>query len=433
MINAPGKTMKISLNEQIFTGASLGIAFGVILGHSHLPPAKVFPWLSGFDLLGKIFIDLLKMIMIPLVFTSITAGVANLKRTPRSKIWPTLIVYSLTTTALAATTGLIAMNLIKPGTEFTINLSKEMSFNSLQIPPLSFTDFAHKLIDGLLVNPFTAMSQNNILPVVVIGLLTGIAVRALGDKAETVLKLINELFEITMTIVRWIMRLAPMGIMGLLAKLVAQANVSMLYVLGKYVMVVMGATLFHGLITLPLILWLVTKTPPMKFFLRMKEALITAFATSSSTATLPVSLRCLSENLKVDPNIARFVLPVGATLNMDGTAMYEAMAALFVANLCGVHLTLLSQVVVALTAMAASVGAPGIPSAGMVTMVMVLQAVGLPVAAVAILIAIDRPLDTLRTVVNVEGDCIGACVVQKMAKLKPDTKIFEINGGKILY
>ena len=184
-------------------------------------------------------------------------------------------------------------------------------------------------------------------------------------------------------------------------------------ILSKYILVVVGSTLFHGAITLPLILWLVTRISPWTFFHGMKEALITAFSTSSSAATLPVSLRCLTQNLGVHDSIARFVLPVGATLNMDGTAMYEAMAALFVANLCAVPLSLPSQIVVVLTAMAASVGAPGIPSAGMVTMIMVLQSVGLPAQAVAILIAIDRPLDTIRTAVNVEGDCIGACVVQK--------------------
>ena len=148
----------------------------------------------------------------------------------------------------------------------------------------------------------------------------------------------------------------------------------------------------------------------------MKEAFITAFSTSSSTATLPVSLRCITENLNVDNHIARFVLPVGATLNMDGTAMYEAMAALFVANLCGAIFPCLPKSRRGVTAMMASIGAPGIPSAGMVTMIMVLQSVGLPAQAVAILIAIDRPLDTIRTVVNVEGDCIGACVVQKIAR-----------------
>jgi Na+/H+-dicarboxylate symporter len=220
-----------------------------------------------------------------------------------------------------------------------------------------------------------------------------------------------------MTIVRWIMRLAPLGIMGLLTKLIAGQNVQLLVVLSKYILVVVGTTVFHGLITLPIILWLSTRISPLKFFFCMKEAFITAFSTSSSTATLPISLRCITENLGIDKQTAHFVLPVGAILNMDGTAMYEAMAALFVANLCGAHLTLLSQVIVALTAMMASIGAPGIPSAGMVTMIMVLQSVGLPAQAVAILIAIDRPLDTIRTVVNVEGDCIGACVVQKIAGL----------------
>ena len=396
--------VKISLNTQIFLGALLGVIFGIILGHTALPAQTCAQFLFGFDILGKIFINLLKMIMIPLVFTSITAGIANLKNSPQSRrIWPTLIVYSLTTTALAATTGLTAMNFIKPGVGLDIHLFKE-SMNAFHVHTTVF------------MNPLAAMSQNYIITVVLLAVFLGITIIVLGDKGRTILKVINGLFEITMTIVRWIMRLAPLGIMGLLTQLIAQQNVQLLYVLSKYILVVVGTTLFHGLITLPIILWLITRISPSKFFFAMKEAFITAFSTSSSSATLPVSLRCITENLKVDKHIARFVLPVGAILNMDGTAMYEAMAALFVANLCGAHLTMLSQAIVVLTAMMASIGAPGIPSAGMVTMIMVLQAVGLPVQAVAILIAIDRPLDTIRTVVNVEGDCIGACVVQKMAQ-----------------
>jgi len=393
--------MKISLNTQIFLGAILGVIFGVVLGHTALPAQTCAHLLFGFEILGKIFINLLKMILIPLVFSSISAGIANLKNSPQSRrIWPTLIAYSLTTTALAGTTGLIVMNFIKPGVGLDIHLFKE-SMNAFHVNHAVF------------MNPWVAISQNYIIIVVLLAVFLGITIVVLGDKGRSVLKVINDLFEITMTIVRWIMRLAPLGIMGLLAKLIAQQNVQLLYVLSKYIVVVVGTTLFHGLITLPIILWLITRISPLKFFLAMKEALITAFSTSSSTATLPVSLRCITDNLKVDKHIARFVLPVGAILNMDGTAMYEAMAALFVANLCGAHLTMLAQVIVVLTAMMASIGAPGIPSAGMVTMIMVLQAVGLPVQAVAILIAIDRPLDTIRTVVNVEGDCIGACVVQK--------------------
>jgi len=395
--------MKLSLNTQIFFGALLGLAFGIILGHTAFPPHTRSSFLFGFDLLGKIFIDLLKMVLIPLVFTSITAGIANLKNSSESnRIWPTLIFYSFTTTALAAITGLLAMNFIKAGAGIDVHLFKD-KMDAFAVHSMTFSNF------GL-----SAISHINILTVVLLAVFCGIAIALSGQRSQGILKLINQLFEIIMTLVGWIMRLAPLGIMGLLAKLIAQSNASLLYDLSKYILVVVGTTLFHGTVTLPAILWLITKTSPWNFFLAMKEAFITAFSTSSSTATLPVSLRCVTENLGIDKNIARFVLPVGAVLNMDGTAMYESMAALFVANLCGVHLTLLSQVLVMLTAMMASIGAPGIPSAGMVTMIMVLQSVGLPAQAVAILIAIDRPLDTIRTVVNVEGDCIGACVVQKI-------------------
>lgn len=399
--------MKISLNTQIFLGALLGVAFGIILGHTNLPAQNTSPFLSGFDLLGKAFINLLKMLLIPLVFSSITAGIGNLKNSPASKrIWPTLIIYSLITTSLAAITGLIAMNTIKAGMGIDIHLFKER-MDAFQAQSMSLGQFG-----------WTALSHINILTVVLLAVLCGILIVVTGERSQKFLKVINQIFKFIMTAVRWIMYLAPLGIMGLLTKLIAQSHLSLLFVLSKYILVVVGTTLFHGLITLPMILWLVTKISPWKFFTAMKEAFVTAFATSSSTATLPISLRCVTENLNVDTNVARFVLPVGAVLNMDGTAMYEAMAALFVANLCGMHLALLSQIIVVLIAMMASIGAPGIPSAGMVTMIMVLQSVGLPAQAVAILIAIDRPLDTIRTVVNVEGDCIGACVVQQISRTK---------------
>jgi len=183
-------------------------------------------------------------------------------------------------------------------------------------------------------------------------------------------------------------------------------------------LIVVGATLFHGLVSLPLVLWFTTKRNPIEYFIGVRDALVTAFSTSSSSATLPVTMNCVENNLKVDKDIAGFVLPIGATMNMDGTALYEAMAAIFVANLVGVELTFVQQLTVFLTAMVASIGAPGIPSAGLVTMLLVLQSVGLPVEAVAILIPIDRPLDALRTMVNVEGDTIGSCVVHKFTTQK---------------
>jgi Na+/H+-dicarboxylate symporter len=200
-----------------------------------------------------------------------------------------------------------------------------------------------------------------------------------------------------------------------LTKLIATQNTELFASLGKFIAVVVGSTVFHGAVILPAILVIVTGYSPIKFFRETRDSLITAFSTSSSSATMPVTLRCTEENLKVDRGIAGFVVPLGTTVNMDGTALYEAMAALFIANLVGIELNVIQQLIVCLTSMIAAIGAPGIPSAGMVTMIMVLQSVGLPAEAVAILLPIDRPLDAIRTVVNVEGDMIASLVVQKLS------------------
>jgi len=215
-----------------------------------------------------------------------------------------------------------------------------------------------------------------------------------------------------------VMYLAPLGIMALLVKLVAVQDVAILHTLAKFAAVVVGITLLHGVVVLPLLLYLVTGKSPLWFFRGSREALLTAFATSSSAATLPVTMRSTLQ-MQVKPDIAGFVVPLGATINMDGTALYEAIAAIFIANLMGVEFSLVQQMIVFFTAMIAAMGAPGIPSAGMVTMVMVLQSVGLPAEAIAILLPIDRLLDTVRTSVNVQGDIIGSLIVQKLTMDAP--------------
>jgi Na+/H+-dicarboxylate symporter len=208
--------------------------------------------------------------------------------------------------------------------------------------------------------------------------------------------------------------LAPIGILALLLKLGATQDIAVLSSMGTFIVMVLAVTLLHGIVILPLILYGLTGVTPLRFWNGARDALITAFATSSSSATLPVTMRCTEENLGVRRDIAGFVVPLGATVNMDGTALYEAAAALFIANLVGIELSIVQQLIVFFTAMIAAIGAPGIPSAGMVTMVMVLQSVGLPAEAIAILLPIDRLLDTFRTTVNVEGDMIGSLVVQKL-------------------
>ncbi len=405
-----------SLNIQILIGAVVGVLVGLYfqtLGATH-PVVTSGIYLSG--LLGTLFIDLLKMILIPLVFCSISVGIANLRQHQQMhRVWVTTLLFFISSMAIAIVLGLSASLYFKPGSGLPLDMFKGamQNFEARQLPlPEFFAQFLH----GLFVNPFAALSQGNVLAVVIFALFLGITLVMGGERFKNILALLQEGLEITMAIVGWVMRLAPLGIMALLIKLVAMQDVAMLGTLAKFVVLVMGTLLLHGVIVLPLILYVFTGKSPLWFWQGSREALVTAFATSSSSATLPVTLRCTTQHLHVKPEIAGFVIPLGATINMDGTALYEAAAALFIANLVGVDLNFTQQLIVCFTAMIAAIGAPGIPSAGMVTMVMVLQSVGLPAEAIAILLPIDRLLDTLRTAVNVQGDMVGSLVVQKLVK-----------------
>jgi Na+/H+-dicarboxylate symporter len=314
--------------------------------------------------------------------------------------------------AIAIALGLAASNYFKPGLGLHLDMFQNamQAFEAKQLP---LSEFFTQFLHGLFLNPFTALAQGNVLAVVVFALILGIALVVGGERYKNILALFQEGLEIIMRMVGWIMHLAPFGIMALLVKLVAVQDVTMLNTLAKFVAVVVGTTLFHGIFVLPLILYLLTRKSPFWFWRGARGALMTAFATSSSAATLPVTLQSATQHLHVKPEIAGFVIPLGATINMDGTALYEASAALFIANLAGIDLSITQQMIVFFTAMIAAMGAPGIPSAGMVTMVMVLQSVGLPVEAIAILLPIDRLLDTIRTTVNVQGDMVGSLIVQK--------------------
>ncbi len=403
-----------SLNAQILLGAIFGVAAGVYLHGLSAEYQTAQTVLYASDLVGTLFIDLLKMVLIPLVFCSITVGIANLRQHQQmQRVWLTTILFFVSSMVIAIVLGMAASLYFKPGAGLSFNLFEHamQNFEAKQLPlPEFFAQFLH----GLFVNPFAALSQGNVLAVVMFALMLGIALVMGGERFRHLRTVLQEALDVTMLIVEWVMRLAPLGIMALLIKLVAGQDVAMLAILAKFVAVVVSTLLLHGVVVLPLILYLFTRMSPLVFWRGAREALVTAFATSSSSATLPVTLRCASQQLNVRPEIAGFVLPLGATINMDGTALYEAAAALFIANLIGVELTIVQQLIVCFTAMIAAMGAPGIPSAGMVTMVMVLQSVGLPAEAIAILLPVDRLLDTLRTTVNVQGDMIGSLVVQKL-------------------
>lgn len=404
---------KLSLNNQILLGAVsgglLGFWFTMLEQESEIAQSGLYVA----KLAGSLFTDLLRMVLIPLVFTSIVVGVAGLRSHQQmNRVWQVTLIFFVSTMALAVVLGLTAANLLQPGGGLQIAMFQD-AMQGFQAAQMSLPDFFAYFLHSLFQNPIAALAQGNVLAVVIFALLLGIALVVGGDRYRNILTLMQEFLELILMLVGWIMRLAPFGIMALVLQLVATQDTGLLGTLAKFVMIVLGTTLLHGLVVLPFILYLTTGVTPVKFWLGAREALITAFATSSSAATLPVTLRCAEQHLHVKRDVAGFVIPLGATMNMDGTALYEAVAALFIANLVGVELSLLQQMIVFLTAMLAAIGAPGIPSAGMVTMVVVLQSVGLPVEAIAILLPVDRILDTVRTMVNVEGDLVGSLVVQR--------------------
>ena len=407
-----------SLNTQILLAAILGLLVGWGLS---LAPDQAFSQntLYVLTLMSSLFIGLLKMLLIPLIFTSIIVGVANLQAIGHfGRACKITVLCFFTTTTIALALGLLCAHIFEPGVGLDIALFKD-SMDAHKTPDtLSPSAFFTNFLQNTLINPFKAMAEGNVLSIVIFAILLGAVIVSGQGKYQKVQDLLQQGFDMMMTLVQWVMYLAPLGIFALLAKLLATENFAILGSLATFAGVVTGTTIFHGLVVLPLLLWLATKITPLQFFKAARPAMITAFATSSSSATMPLSMKA-AQDLGVKPQVAGFVVPLGTQLNMDGTALYEAAAALFIANLMGLELTFAQQLIVCLTAMLASLGAPGIPSAGMVTMIMVLQSVGLPAEAIAILLPIDRLLDTVRTAVNVQGDIMISAVVQRFADDDP--------------
>ncbi|RIX45591.1 MAG: dicarboxylate/amino acid:cation symporter [Rhodocyclales bacterium GT-UBC] len=404
---------RISLNSQIAVGCLIGIAGGFLLNLNEAAGIRQDS-LYGAKLVGTLFLDLLRMVLVPLVFASIVVGVANLRANQKMhRVWITTLSFFALSMALAIVIGFGAAHLFEPGKGLHLEMFAEATKN-YQARQMPLPEYIAQFLHGLFQNPFKALAQGDILAVVIIALFLGIALVVGGERYRNLRQLIEELQELCLMIVGWIMRLAPFGLAALLLQLVASQNAALLASLLQFIAVIIGSTLFHGAIVLPLLLYLVTRVTPLQFWRGARDALITAFATSSSAATLPITLRCTEQHLHVKKDIANFVVPLGATVNMDGTALYEAAAALFVARLAGIDLDLASQCIIFFVAMLGAIGAPGIPSVGMLSMVLVLESVGLPTEAIAILLPIDRILDTVRTAVNVEGDMIGSLIVQEL-------------------
>ncbi|MCK5118552.1 MAG: dicarboxylate/amino acid:cation symporter [Candidatus Latescibacteria bacterium] len=393
------RILKLKLSTQIFLGILLGLLAGVLLGEhtSYVRPV------------GTIFLRLLKMIIVPLILASVVTGVAGIGDVRNlGRIGGKTILYYLTTTGISVIIGLILVNLVRPGVGADIGLSAI---------PERLKEGGPSLLDTMLrivpTNPFQALAEADVLPLIAFALIFGAVLTTLGEKGRTLIGFFDGLNEAMLKITDLVMRLAPLGVFALMADIVGHTGIGVLKPLIKYMAVVLIGLLIHGAGVLPLLLHGLGKTSAFAFAKQMSSALATAFTTSSSSASLPVSMECAEENAGLPNRIVSFVLPLGATINMDGTALYESVAAIFIAQAYGIELTLGSQIVIFLTATLAAIGAAGIPGAGLVTMAVVLKAVGLPLEGIGLVLAVDRILDMCRTTVNVWGDCVGAAVIAR--------------------
>ncbi|GIV04603.1 MAG: sodium:dicarboxylate symporter [Fimbriimonadales bacterium] len=395
----------------VVAGILIGIVGGLLLNRAGGAESPLFETVS---LGGDLFIRLLRMVIVPLVVASLITAAAGLDTRYLGRLGGITLIYYTTTTVLAAALGLLVVNIIDPGVGAVLQ-SVELPKEIQERQPPTFADLLRNIIPA---NPINALAQTDMLQIISFSLIVGIALNLLGDRAQTVKQFVNEVLELSMVIVRWVLYLLPVGVALLLMRAIGQAGVEVFAPLAKYMGAVLGGLAVHGLIVLPLLVWLLGGVPPWRFLRGIAQPMITALSTSSSAATLPVTMRTVERELKVPGYISRFCIPIGATVNMDGTALYEAVAALFIAQAYGISLDLTQQIIVLFTATLAAIGAAGIPSAGLFTMVIVLQAVNLPLEGIGLILAVDRVLDMFRTMVNVEGDAGGAVILTNIVGTK---------------
>lgn len=359
------------------------------------------------------------MIVLPLIITSITLSIMKIQN-PGNMGLKTVIYYTITT-SIAVAIGIFVVTTIHPGAGSEA-LNGDMPEIVKSKQGFSVTDILRQISTP---NLFKSAYEFQILPLIIAAILFGIAFNKLGKDSQIIIKIFELTDKAIMKIVRWIITLTPIGIFGLIAGKIGSAGggaevLNLAMQLAKYVISVTVGLFIHGFIVLPLILLFFAKRNPIQYLKNLSEALLTAFSTASSSATLPLTVKNVIEDAKISTKVGRFVLPLGASMNMDGTALYEAVAVIFIAQSYGIDLNNVDLIIIFITASLAAVGAAGIPEAGLVTMVLVLQSVGLPLEGVGLILAIDWLLDRFRTTVNVWGDSIGAAVIDSTEK-KPNS------------
>jgi len=387
----------------------IGISMGGLCGWVFGKEMLVVEWI------GEMFLDTLKMLVIPLIVSSMIVGITGLGDIRKvGKAGTITLIYFLSTSGIAVIAGIIVVNIVQPG--LGVELITDIPEKVAGKESIGITDILQSFVTP---NLFQSMAKMEILPIIMFSLVFGGVLTTLGEKGKLVISVFDGINIAIMKIVHLVMYFAPLGVFALISSKLGAAGGGDLFLaellkIGKFAATVISGLLIHALVTLPAILYFVAKQNPLTYLKNMSGALTTALSTASSAATLPVTIECVEEENKISRRTTLFVIPLGATVNMNGTALYESIAAIFIAQMVGVHLGLGDQVLIFLTATLAAIGAAGIPEAGLVTMVIVLQAVGLPLEGIGMLLSIDWFLDRLRTSVNVWGDSIGAAVVDRL-------------------
>ena len=403
---------KLSFTQKILAAMLFGAILGIILNNISVYNSLINQYLSNgvFEVVGKLFVNSLKMLVVPLVFCSITVGITSLGNLSlMGRVGLKAIIIYLLTTAFAITLALIFAIFIEPGQGYEIDSS--IQFSAKEAPSLSSV-----LTSIVPSNPILAMADGEMLQIILFAIILGIAITITGSKAESFKKGIISLNEIMMSMVTIIMKFAPIGVFCLIAKTFATQGIDMIIPLASYFFTVTIVLILHVLLTYSAFLKLIGKVSPFLFLKKMRTAIVFAFSTASSNATIPVTLNTVEKRLGVDKSVASFTVPLGATINMDGTAIMQGVATVFIASVYMVDLTIGDYLTVVLTATLASIGTAGVPGVGLIMLTMVLTQVGLPVEGVALIIGIDRLLDMMRTAVNITGDSMVSLITSKSEK-----------------
>ena len=398
------KKINLALHWQILIAIILGAIFGVFF--YNLAP--------NINWMGQVFLRALGMIVIPLIFSSLIVGMSSLGRSmDLGRIAGKTFLFYLGTTALAAIVGLILVNIVKPGVGADLNLTTEVA--ALPVTQISFVD---QLVNIIPKNLFEDLAKGNLLPIVFFAIFFGFFITQTGDKTRQILgDFFNSAFDVIMKMTMFIIKFTPFGVFAIVANVVAQqagdpkALMNILSGLGIYTGVIWGGCFVHGLILLPLIVYIFTRFNGLKLMKQMSAPLLTAFSTSSSAAALPLALRDIQGVTGVSNRIASFVYPLGTTINMNGTALYECVSAIFIAQVYGIDLSITQQMMIVLASLLAAIGAASIPMAGLVMMAVVLGVVGLPLEGIGLVLAVQQPCDMIRTTVNVYGNACASVVV----------------------